>query len=524
MNMMRAIAAVGGLTMVSRITGFLRDVLIANLLGAGPIADAFFVAFKLPNFFRRLTGEGALTVAFVPLFAGHLERGGLTAARAFASDVWAVLVAVLIALTLAAQLAMPWLVEIMAPGFVETAQRFNLTVELTRITFIYLPLISLVALMGGMLNALGRFAVMAAAPILLNLILIAALAAAMVGLGAPALLLAWGVAGAGLAQFIWLLWACQKAGMVVTLRWPRLSPEVRKLLILMAPAALGAGVIHVNQVIDVILASTLPTGSVSFLYYADRINQLPLGVIGVAIGTALLPMLSRQLKRGETANALDTQNRALEFGLLVTVPAATALHLIAAPVIEVLFQRGAFTPAMTAATSAALSIFALGLPAFVMIKIFQPGFFARLDTKTPVWIAAAAVGLNLAAALALMPSLQHIGIAAAAVISSWFNAAALGIFLYRRDALQIDHRLLCRLPRIAVAAAGMGLTLHFLSDALAWFGLPVTTLRSTAGLAAVVVIGMASYGLLAWLLGAFRWHELRAALRQSPKPVTDNSS
>lgn len=525
MNMMRAIAAIGGLTMVSRVTGFIRDVLIASLLGAGPIADAFFVAFKLPNFFRRLTGEGALTIAFVPLFSGHLERGGVAAARAFASEVWALLLAFLVALTLAAQLTMPWLVEIMAPGFVETAERFNLTVELTRITFFYLPLISLVALLGGMLNALGNFAVMAASPILLNLILITALAVAMAGVGMPALLLAWGVAAAGLAQFIWLLLACQRAGVMVHWRWPRPTPEIRKLLVLMAPAALGAGVIHLNQVIDIILASTLPTGSISYLYYADRINQLPLGVIGVAIGTALLPLLSRQLKRGESTAALDTQNRALEFGLLVTLPAATALYLIAGPIIEVLFERGAFTSTMTAATAAALQIFALGLPAFVMIKIFQPGFFARLDTRTPVWIAAAAVALNLVVALALMPFYLHIGIATAAVVSSWFNAISLAIFLHRRQALQIDRRLFLRLPRIVLAAAGMALTLYILTEKnnAVTGDLLVSTDNSIGNLIVLVVAGIASYGLLAGLLGAFRLDELRTAIRRPALPVTDKS-
>jgi putative peptidoglycan lipid II flippase len=307
-------------------------------------------------------------------------------------------------------------------------------------------------------------------------------------------------------------------------QWPRFTPQIRKLLVLMAPAALGAGVIHVNQVIDVILASTLPTGSVSYLYYADRINQLPLGVIGVAIGTALLPLLSRQLERGERKGAIDTQNRALEFGLLVTVPAATALHLIAGPVIEVLFERGAFTPTMTAATAAALKIFALGLPAFVMIKIFQPGFFARLDTRTPVWIAAAAVVLNLVVALALMPAYLHIGIAAASVFSSWFSAITLAIFLYRRQALQIDRRLLLRLPRIALAAAGMGLALHLLTDPDgAVISVAPGADSSIGGLIALVVAGIASYGLLAWLLGAFRVDELRAALRRPSLPAADKS-
>lgn len=521
MNLMRAVAAVGGLTMVSRVSGFLRDVLIAALLGAGPIADAFFVAFKLPNFFRRLTGEGALTVAFVPLFAGRLERDGKAVARRFASEVAACLVAVLVALTLAAQLTMPWLVSVMAPGFTATPDRFTLTVELTRVTFFYLPLISLVALLGGMLNAVGRFAVMAAAPILLNLILILAMAAAAISGAAPAWLLAWGVTLSGVAQLMWLATACRRAGVMPTWRWPRLSPEVRKLLVLMAPAALGAGVIHVNQVIDVILASTLPTGSVSYLYYADRITQLPLGVIGVAIGTALLPLLSRQVKRGDDAGALTTQNRALEFGLLITLPAAVALFIIAEPVIVMLFQRGAFGADMAAATAAALAVFALGLPAFVLIKIFQPGFFARLDTKTPVLVAVGAVILNVIAALALMPSLQHVGIAAASVISSWVNAACLAVLLYRRGALRLDRRLWGRVPRMVLATAGMAGALVAAMTQAGDLWHP-DSVAGVAGLVALVMGGIVVYGALTWGLGVVTPREIRQALRaETPPPAAD---
>ena len=521
MNLTRAIATVGGLTMVSRVTGFLRDVSIAALLGAGPIADAFFVAFKLPNFFRRLTGEGALTVAFVPLFAGRLEQQGKAAARHFASEVAALLGAALIALTLAAQLTMPWLVSVMAPGFTATPERFALTVELTRVTFLYLPLISLVALLGGMLNAVGRFAVMAASPILLNLVLISAMAAAVISAAAPAWLLAWGMTLSGVAQLIWLATACRRAGVMPALRWPRLSPEVRKLLVLMTPAALGAGVIHVNQVVDVILASTLPAGSISYLYYADRITQLPLGVIGVAIGTALLPLLSRQVKRGEDGGALATQNRALEFGMLITLPAAAALFIIAEPVIVMLFQRGAFAAEMAAATAAALAVFALGLPAFVLIKIFQPGFFARLDTKTPVLVAVGAVILNIVAALALMPSLQHVGIAAASVISSWVNAAALAVLLYRRGALRLDRRLLARVPRMVLATAGMAAALATAMGQAGDLWRPDSA-AGIAGLIALVIGGGVVYGALAWGLGVVTPRELRQALRaEAPPPAAD---
>ena len=289
----------------------------------------------------------------------------------------------------------------------------------------------------------------------------------------------------------------------------------------MTPAALGAGVIHVNQVVDVILASTLPAGSISYLYYADRITQLPLGVIGVAIGTALLPLLSRQVKRGEYGGALATQNQALEFGMLITLPAAAALFIIAEPVIVMLFQRGAFAAEMAAATAAALAVFALGLPAFVLIKIFQPGFFARLDTKTPVLVAVGAVILNIVAALALMPSLQHVGIAAASVISSWVNAATLAVLLYRRGALRLDRRLLARVPRMVLATAGMAAALATAMGQAGDFWRPDSA-AGIAGLIALVIGGVVVYGTLAWGLGVVTPRELRQALRaEAPPPAAD---
>lgn len=518
MSLIRAAATVGSFTMMSRITGFLRDVLIAAILGAGPVADAFFVAFKLPNFFRRLTAEGSFTIAFVPLFAGSLEADGVAAAKRFAGDVLSMMCVVLAALTLAMELAMPWIMHVLAPGFVATPDRFALAVELTRITFPYLPLISLVALYGGILNSIDRFAAMAAAPILLNLILIGAMLGFADRLETPGHVLAWGVSAAGLAQLVWLIVAARRAGWTLALRLPRVTPGVRKLFRLMGPAMLGAGVVQINLLIDMVLASTLPLGSISFLYYADRVNQLPLGVIGVAIGTALLPMLSRQWRAGDGAAAQETQNRALEFGALLTVPAAVGLGVLATPIITVLFERGAFQATDTAATAAAMIAFAAGLPAFVLVKVLQPGFFAREDTKTPVKVAAAAVVLNLVLNLILMQYLAHVGLALATAIASWMNGLVLARLLGRSGAFHLDARCRRRLPRILLCAALMGGCLYsalLFSERL----VPGTFTGGAAiGIVALIVLillALAVYFGAALLTGAMRLADFRAALRRT---------
>jgi putative peptidoglycan lipid II flippase len=518
MNLARAIATVGGFTLLSRVTGFARDLLIAAMLGAGPVADAFFVAFKLPNFFRRLTGEGALTVAFVPMFAGAVEAEGRKAALAFAAEVQAVLLAFLLAFLLAVEITMPWVLLAIAPGFAGDPERYALAVELTRITFPYLPLISLVALWGGILNSLDRFWAMAAAPILLNLVLIAALLAAADLVAAdlvatPGHALAWGVPAAGLVQALFLAETCRRAGALPVFRWPRLTPEVRRLFKLMLPAALGAGVVQINLLIDVMLASLLPAGAVSFLYYADRVVQLPLGVVGVAIGTALLPMLARQVRSGDETSAIDTQNRALEIGLLLTLPAAAALAVIADPLTAVLFERGRFTAADSAATAAAMAAFALGLPAFVAIKAFQPGFFARRDTATPVKVAMVGVAANLAFNLALMPLYGHVGIALSTTLAAWLNAGMLGWLLRRRGHFRPDPRLRRRALRIALAVLVMAAAVWAAARALEpW--LTAGTGVGAAALAAVIAAGMLVYAVAGTLLGAARPAELKALLRR----------
>ncbi len=516
MALLRAIATVGGWTMGSRLLGFVRDMMIAGLMGASVLTDAYFLAFQFPNIFRRLLGEGAFNAAFVPLFAGALERHGRPAARAFAEATLAVMLPILLALTVLAELFMPAVISVIAPGFRADPVQFALAVDFARLMFPYLMLMSLVALMSGILNALHRFAAAAAAPMLLNVVLIAVLTLVWAGLlPHPGHALSWGVAIAGLGQFFWLAIACARAGLLPHLPRPRLAPGVRRLFRLMAPGALGAGVYQLNVLIGQALASLLPKGSITFLFIADRVNQLPLGVVGAATGVALLPMLTRQLRAGDAAGAADSQNRAIEFAMLLTLPAAVALIAIPHPIIATLFERGAFSPEAARATAMALAAFALGLPAYVLVKALSPGFFAREDTATPVKVAAVALVANVALAATLMQVLAHVGIALAAGLTAWLNALGLAWLLHRRGRLALDARLRRALPRIVAASAGMGAVLLGLNRLLApWLAEPGGLRIAALGL--LVAAGLAAYFALATALGAARPAELRALLRRRP--------
>jgi putative peptidoglycan lipid II flippase len=513
MQLLRTFATVGSLTMLSRVLGFVRDVLVAAAVGAGMGADAFFVAFKIPNMFRRLFAEGAFSAAFVPIYAGHLEEKGKAAARAFAEQSLSVLVVALLGFLIAAEIAMPWLIRAIAPGFWTTPDRFALTVELTRITFPYLLFISIASLCGGVLNSLGRFAAAAATPVLLNLCLIGAVLGLAPLLGSTPLALAWGVALAGFVQAVWLLAALARAGIDLRLTWPRLSPDVRLMLGRLVPLAFGVGIYQINMLIDTIVASLLPAGAISYLFFADRITQLPLGVIGVAAGTALLPLLSRQLRAGDEQGALESQNRTLEFTLFFTLPAAIALAVLAEPVVRVLFERGAFATAETAATAGALAAYAWGIPAYVLVKALAPGFFARGDTATPVKAAAAAMVVNLVLNLLLMGPLQHVGIAAATAVSSWVNALALGFILIRRRQLVMDQRLRTRAPRMLASALALGAALWFAAPLLGE-ALSAGEARRALALALLIAASLVLYGVLSLVTGAVRTGDIAAFFRR----------
>ncbi len=510
--MLKGILTVGGWTMASRVLGFARDMLIAARLGAGPLADAFFVALQLPNLFRRLFGEGAFNAAFIPAFAGTLATQGPQAARDLAERMLALMAVWLFSLVLLGVLLMPQIMALMAPGFAAVPAKFALAVELTRITFPYLLFICLTALVSGVLNGLDRFAAAAAAPIFFNLLSMAALLALTPYVATPAHALAWGVTASGVVQLGLVLWAAARAGMALrVLRLPSLTPEVRAVLRRMGPGVIGAGVTQLNVVVGVWIASFLPAGAVSYLYYADRIAQLPLGVIGAAVGTALLPLLSRQLRAGDRLSAHRSMNRAVEFSLVLCLPAAVGQAAAALPVVEALFQRGAFGPAETAGAAAALAAYALGLPAFVLVKVFAPGFFARGDTAAPVRIGMATVVINIALNLLLSRWFSHVGVAVATTLSAWFNAAMLGGTLVRRGLLLPDRRLRERAPRLLSAALLMGLAL--VAGERLMFPVASGPLR-LAALAALVGGGAAVYFGAAHLFRGFDLRELRGLLRR----------
>ena len=515
MGLLRSVATVGSYTLVSRVLGFIRDILTAAILGAGPVADAFFVAQRLPNLFRSLFAEGAFSAAFVPLASGALAEGGKPALREFAEEAFAVLFAVLLGFVLIGEIFMPAVMAAIAPGFGAEPGKFDLVVSLTRITFPYLLFISLTALQGGLLNAVDRFAAPAATPILLNLFLIAALLL-MVRFGwHDGQALAWALSAAGVAQFLWLMMSCARAGVMPRLHLPRLTPGVKETLRIMGPGVLGAGVTQLNLLISTALASLLASGSVSYLYYADRLNQLPLGVVGIAVGTAILPPLSRQVRTGDIAGAAATQNRGVELALLLTLPAAAALVVLAQPILTVLFERGAFGPAEAAATAAALAAYAVGLPAFVLVKVLAPGFYAHRDTATPVKVAVAAVTVNFVLTVVLMQFLAHVGVAIALSVAGWLQALMLLVLLARHGHFELDRRARGNIPRIAAATLIMvailvGLRL-LLTPALAG-----PALLRLGALAALIAAGLLSFGGLILALGVTDWRELRGRMRRQP--------
>lgn len=514
--MLKGILTVGGWTLGSRVLGFARDMLIAALLGAGPVADAFFVANRLPNLFRRLFGEGAFSAAFVPAFSGMLEVEGKAAAQAFASQAASVLAFWLVGLTVLAELFMPWVVAGIAPGFESDPAKFALAVTLCRITFPYMPLICLAALASGVLNGLDRFAAAAAAPMLYNIVSIGFMLGLAHVLPTAGHALALGVSVSGVVQLTVLVWAARRAGIALSLPRPRLSAPMRLLLRRMGPGLVGAGVTQLNLAVDVIIGSLLPAGTVSVLYYADRVNQLPLGVIGVAVGTALLPTLSRQALAGQAQAAIASLNRALEYAVLLTLPAAIALLVVGGPVIEVLFRRGAFDHGHVVLTGQALGAYAVGLPAFVLVKVLVPGFFARGDTATPVKVGMAVVALNLALNLAFMRPLQHLGPPLASSLAAWVNVAALGWLLHRRGHMAPDARLRRTAPRMLLAGLAMALVLWGL-EATVYHPLAALPLLRWAGLGVLVAGGMLSYGAAGQLFGGFDLREVASGLTRRRK-------
>jgi putative peptidoglycan lipid II flippase len=526
MNLYRSFFTVGGLTLVSRVLGFFRDILIASVLGTGLVADAFVVAFRFPNLFRRWFGEGAFNSAFVPLFAKRLEGEGREAARRFADEALAGLAFVLLIVTTICMVAMPWLMFALAPGFAAIPEKFDLAVVMSRIAFPYLFCMSLVALLSGVLNSFGRFVESSLISVVLNLTLIAAMLIA-IWLGyrsdpGAGLVLAWGIFVAGLLQLALLVWGAWRSGMAPRLRRPRYTDSMRQLVALGVPGIVAGGITQINIVIGGMVAS-LENGAASYLFYADRLYELPLAIVGIAIGVVLLPDLSRHLRADNMAAVQDSQNRSLEFAMFLTVPAAVALAVIPNQIIAVLFERGAFGPADTRAVAAALAIFALGLPAFVMIKVFSPAFFAREDTKTPMRIAGLSLTLNTIGSVGLfflfrhLGWMPHVGIAVATTFGGWLNALLLWRALNQRGYFEADTRLRRSLPMVLVSSGLMGLVLA-VGAKFAEVYLLTSNLTSVrfAALLAVLLTAGAAYFIAAFATGAVTRGQLMSAVRRRP--------
>ncbi len=505
-------AAFGGVTLLSRVAGLARDVMIARYLGAGPASDAFFAAFRLPNMFRRIFAEGAFTTAFMPMFAKALEREGLDSARGFGAQAQALLGTILVGLTLIALIFMPMLVYVIAAGFGEDPEKRDLTILLARILFPYLALISLTALYSAMLNALGRFAITAAAPILLNAFMILGMILAARLDWPMAETLAVSSTLAGIGQ-LWLVWrAARKLGAGLPLQRPRATPEMRAMAKFALPAAISGGAMQINIVIGTSIASFFAS-AVSWLSYADRLYQLPLGLVGAAIGAALLPELSRRAAAEDAKGAQEALNRAMEFGLLGAFPAAVALLAIPDTLIATLFQRGDFGPADTHATAQAVALYALGVPAFVLLKAVAPIYYAREDAKTPLRFALWGMAINTVLSVGGAALVDWRAIPLATSIAAWANLWMLWRGAAHDPARVIDERLKRRAPRILLAALLMGL-LVWLADRAIMPGLAGSSLRYPA-LAAIVTGGMAIYGGALILLGAGSIGELKAGLRRA---------
>lgn len=518
--MLKGFLTVSGWTMASRLLGFARDMLIAALLGAGPVADAFVVAIRLPNLFRRLFGEGAFNAAFVPVFSAMLHREGVAEARRFAEQAMAVLAFWLLLLTILGEIFMPEVISVLALGFSSHPHKFALTVTLSRITFPYLPLICLTALLSGVLNGIDRFAAAAAAPVLFNLASITAMLFLTPYVATAGHAAAWGVSLSGVPQLALLYWAVKRGGLALRPSWPRVSPEIRLLFRRMLPGLIGAGVTQLNLAIDTVVASLLPPGSVAYMYYADRVNQLPLGVLGTAIGVTMLPLLSRQVSKGDSAAAIGTLNRAIEQGLLLTLPAALALAVIGDPIMQVLFCRGAFTAADATFSAQSLAAYALGLPAFVLVKVLAPGFFARGDTATPVRIGMFILALNLALNLVLMVPLRHVGPPLATTLAAMVNVGCLGAVLARRGYFVPDRMLAGRVLRMLAASLAMTAVLLLTERRLLPHVVATRGMMRLLALCLLVGIGITSWAAAAQALGLLDLRRLPGRLRSRMRPRT----
>ncbi len=502
--MLGRIFTVGGYTLLSRLTGFARDIMLAAILGAGPVADAFFVALRLPNHFRAIFAEGAFNAAFVPAYAHVSGERGAGPARLFADRIFTLLFVSQLLLLVIALLFMPQAMRLLAPGFTDDVEQRRLAIELTRITFPYLLLITLVTLYGGMLNVMHRFASAAAAPIFLNLsmMMTLALAAFFPSAGHAA---AWGVLISGFLQFFLLAGDLGRHGGLPRFAPLKLDEDVRAFFGALGPATLGSMGTQVALFADTIIATFLPAGALSALYYADRLNQLPIGVIGIAIGTVLLPEMSRRLTAGDHAGAMASQRRAFNFTLLFSVPFVAAFLTVPDVIMRAMFARGAFSKADAAAAGATLAAYAVGLVPFVLIRSAVATFYARKNTATPVKAALSGVAVNVALKILLVGSLAQVGLALATAVGAWINLLLVIWFAVRAGYLELDRTLLRSLAKFVLSGILLAVALWLTAQFAAVYFAQMASFRDELALLVLMAAGALVYGLSILLLFGRGW-------------------
>ncbi|MDB5573780.1 MAG: integral rane protein MviN [Tardiphaga sp.] len=502
--MLRRIFTVGGYTLLSRLTGFARDIMLAAILGAGPVADAFFVALRLPNHFRAIFAEGAFNAAFVPAYAHVSANGGAASAKLFADRIFTLLLTSQIVLLALAWLFMPQVIVLLAPGFTDDPVRGPLAIELTRITFPYLTLITMVTLYGGMLNVMQRFASAAAAPIFLNVAMMAtlALAAFFPTAGHAA---AWGVLISGFLQYFLLAGDLARRNGLPRFAPLKLDEDVRGFFRALGPATLGSMGTQVALFADTIIATFLPAGALSALYYADRLNQLPIGVIGIAIGTVLLPEMARRITSGDHAGAMASQRRAFDFTFLFTVPFLAAFIVVPDVIMRAMFARGAFSSADAASAAVTLSAYAVGLIPFVLIRSAVATFYARKNTATPVTAALTGVAVNVALKIVLVGSLAQVGLALATAAGAWVNLLLVMFFAVRAGYLVLDRAWLVSLAKFVIVGVTMAAALWGTGRLCAAQFATMTWLRDEATLGVLIIVGAMVYGALVLTLFGPGW-------------------
>lgn len=517
MNLLKATGTIGGLTMVSRVLGFARDMIAARLLGASHANDAFNLAFLLPNIFRRLFAEGAFSSGFVPLFSRRLASGGTEEAERFSNEILAVFMPALLAITVLFVIFMPGLLLLIVPEYAETPGKLELATELTRWTFPYLLFISLVALLSGVLNSLTRFAVAAFAPALLNVALIVGLLIAPDNDLAVVRYMAGAVLVGGIVQFALCWVAVRRAGIRLYFGRPRLTPAVRELVILILPATIAAGVYQISQLFYAYFSASLGEGALTMLSYADRLNQLPLSIIGTALGVAILPSISQAIARDDEAAASDVQARAFDLSMLLTLPATLALMVAAFPIIGALYRAGEYSIEAAQTTASILAILVTGLPAYVLVKVLTPAFYARKDVKTPVTIAMTVLALSIPANFILIPQIGIYSLATVTSASAWINFVLLFGILYARGQFRMPVWLVSRVARQIVAALCMAGALFVLRSVLAdWF--LGSAIERVVGLGLLVGTGAVIYFGVAFLIGGVDRQAL-ASLRRRKAPT-----